>query len=295
MIAIANGDEDAGGHATLSCAAGEGGDNIFCGDFDIGVWDDHEMIFGTAESEHPFSGVDAALVDEFGDGSGTDKGGCCDAGVVKDGFDSGAVALNDIENAVGEAGLLEEFGESEWGEGDLLRGLENEGVAAGDGDGEHPHGNHGGKVEGGDACDHAERESAGVAIDAWADFEEFAGDELWEGAGVFDDFETFFDTGFGFGGELAVFARNEEGEFVDILFDEVFEFEEDLDAVFDREGRPRGESLVGDGDDAIDFGGVAESEVAQNGTVERAGDFAGSVAGDGLAETGDEVGDGRDG
>jgi hypothetical protein len=65
-------------------------------------------------------------------------------------------AVNDIEDTIRQPGLGPQLGELDRGGWILLRRLENEGVPAGDGYWEHPHGHHSGKLNG-VCCDHAQR------------------------------------------------------------------------------------------------------------------------------------------
>ena len=74
------------------------------------------------------------------------------------------VSVHHIQDAVRQTGLGEKFRHAQGGGRDLLGYLEDEAVAAGDGQRKHPHGYHGGEVERGDACAYAERLAHGVAV-----------------------------------------------------------------------------------------------------------------------------------
>ena len=54
------------------------------------------------------------------------------------GVDRLASAVDDVEDALGQTGLFEEFAEEDGGEWDFLTGLEDEGIAAREGEWEHP-------------------------------------------------------------------------------------------------------------------------------------------------------------
>ena len=60
-------------------------------------------------------------------------------------------AVDNVQDTLGEASLLSELCQNHGCAGVPLRGLQNVGVSAGDGQGEHPEGNHGGEVEGADS------------------------------------------------------------------------------------------------------------------------------------------------
>jgi hypothetical protein len=166
------------------------------------------------------------------------------------------VAVDYVEDAVGEAGFFEHLGEEVGGAGVALGGLEDEGVAAGDGDGEHPQGDHGGEVEGGDAGDDAEGLAHGVAVDVGADLlGEFAFEEVGDAGGELDVFEAAGGFAAGVGEDFAVLAIDEGGDFVEAALEDFAEAEEDAGAAERRLCGPVGEGGGGGGDGGVDFGG----------------------------------------
>ena len=139
--------------------------------------------------------------------------------------------------------------------GSRSRGLEDEGVAAGEGDGEHPHGDHGGEVEGRDAGDDAEGLAHGLAVDAGADlFGELAFEEVGDAGGELDDFEAAGGFAAGVGEDFAVLAVEEGGDFVEAALEDLAEAEEDAGAAERRLGGPVGEGCCGGGYGGVDFG-----------------------------------------
>ncbi len=136
-----------------------------------------------------------------------------DVGMFEEAIDGDAISLNDVEDSVGKAGLLHEFGQEERGAGVFLGWLQDEGVAAGDGVGEHPERHHGGEVERGDAGDDAERLAELIDVNAAAGlFGEAALEEVGDAAGEFDVFEAARDFAEGVGQGLAVFEGDEFGD-----------------------------------------------------------------------------------
>ena len=109
--------------------------------------------------------------------------------------------------------------------GSRSRGLHDERIAAGDGDREHPHRHHGGKVERRDAG--ARRRAAGgtrATSTLRADvFGELAFQQLRDAAGEFHDFQTADDFALGVGKHLAVLGRDDGGEPVHVALDELAE------------------------------------------------------------------------
>ena len=74
------------------------------------------------------------------------------------------VAVDHVQYARGEASLLEEFSDEHRCGWIPLGWLEDEGVPAGNGVGEHPHGDHGREVERRDAGHHAKGPAHGVDV-----------------------------------------------------------------------------------------------------------------------------------
>ena len=73
--------------------------------------------------------------------------------MLEDAVDCHLVAVDDVEAAVGKTGLLQQFADEHARRRILLARLEDEGVAARERVGEHPHRDHAGEVERRDAGD----------------------------------------------------------------------------------------------------------------------------------------------
>ena len=80
-----------------------------------------------------------------------------DVRMIEDCVDHLLVAVDDVEDAVGQARFLHQLGEPHRHGRVALGWLEDEGVAARDRHSEHPHRDHCGKVEGSDSGADAER------------------------------------------------------------------------------------------------------------------------------------------
>jgi hypothetical protein len=91
------------------------------------------------------------LVDVMGDVRRADEADGVDQRVGQDGVDRGLVAMDDVQHAGGGARLHHQLAEADRHRRIALRRFEDEGVADGDGDAEHPHRDHGREVERGDA------------------------------------------------------------------------------------------------------------------------------------------------
>ncbi len=120
------------------------------------------------------------------------------------------VPLDHGEHPVGQAGLAEQLGQEERGGGVLLAGLEHEGVAAGQGVGQHPQRDHGREVEGRDAGDHAERLAQRVDVDPRRRLvAEPALQEVGDAAGELHVLEPPGDLAGGVGQHLAVLGGDQ--------------------------------------------------------------------------------------
>ncbi len=148
--------------------------------------------------------------------------------MVEDRVDHFLVALNDLEDAIGQARLLHQFGKAHRHAGVALAGLQNEGVAAGDGDAEHPHRDHRGEVERGDARDDAERLTHRIDVDSGpGPLSVLALEHMRDAAGEFDDFKPALNIALRIRDHLAMFGAEQMGEFVHMLFDQRLKREHD--------------------------------------------------------------------
>ncbi len=278
-MSLADGDGDGDGHAALAGGAVGGADEGVGGLVEVGVGHDDHVVLCAAEGLDALAVFGAGGVDVLGDGRGADEGDGLDGGVREDGVDGGLVAVDDVEDAVGEAGFLEHFGEEDGGGGVALGGLEDEGVAAGEGEREHPERDHGGEVEGRDAGDDAERLAHGPGVDAGADLlGEFALEELADAGGVLDVFEAAHDFALGVGEDFAVLAVEEGGELVHAGLEDVAEAEEDAGAAERRLGGPGGEGGGGGFDGGVELGVGGEGDAglhAAGGGMEDVAEAAG--------------------
>ena len=99
--------------------------------------------------------------------------------------------LDNVNNAIGNTGLLQEIHEDLHGAWDLLSGLHDVGVAKSDAKREHPERAHSGEVEGGNTSAHSQRNSVAVKIDTLSNVaKSLALSEGGEAASVFNNLET---------------------------------------------------------------------------------------------------------
>ena len=118
----------------------------------------------SAWTRFPFA--DPRRVDVLRDRRRADEADRCDVRVLQDRVDRHFVAVHDVEDAVRDAGLVEQLGDEERGGRVLLGRLQDERVAAGDRRRPHPHGHHRREVERRDPRDDPERLADRVDVDA---------------------------------------------------------------------------------------------------------------------------------
>ena len=191
---VAHRDRHRDRHAALAGGAIGGAHQRIRGHVEIGVGQHDGVVLGAAERLHPFAVGAARGIDIFGDRGGADEAHCRDIRVFEDGIDRHLVAMDDAENAFRATGLLEKLGHEIGCGRVLLRRLQDEGVAAGERDREHPHRHHGGEVERRDAGHHAQGLAHGIAVDSGADrLAELALHQMRDAAGELDHFEAAGD------------------------------------------------------------------------------------------------------
>ena len=214
---------------------------------------DDEVVLRAAEGEDALEIRGGALVDDFGDVRGADEADRVDAGMVADRLDDLLAAMHDVEDAVGQTGFAQQFGDAAGAERHLLGRLEDHGVAEGDGVGDRPVGNHVREVERRDGSHDADRVTLDAALDAAADFEHFAGDDLRQRSGELAQLRGFQDLGRAFIEDLPVLLGDQRRELLHVFLEQRFVAIENLHAFFDRNRCPRRLRLARGIDGAIDF------------------------------------------
>jgi hypothetical protein len=251
--------------------------------WEVGVGHDDHVVLGAAQRLHALIVGSARVIDVLGDRGGADEADRRDVRMGEDGVDRLLVAVDDVEHAVGQAGLLHEVGDHQGGRGVLLRGLQDEGVAAGERYREHPHRHHGREVEGRDAGADADRLADRPAVDIRAHvLAELALQELRDAAGELHDLEAADAAALGVAEDLAVLGGDEGGHGVEVGLGQLLELEEDAGALQRRGGGPAGEGGLRRGDRLADLGGAGERHLRRflaGGRVEHVAEAAGRALG----------------
>ena len=239
---IADGEHDRDGHAALAGRAVGGAHRSVCGHVDVGVGQHDHVVLRAAERLDALAVLRPVLVDVAGDRRRADEADTGDVRVLEDRVHGDLVALDDVEDAVRQASLLQQLGHVERSRRILLRRLEHERVAAGDGGRPHPHGHHRGEVERGDAGDDAERLADRVDVDSRCRLlGEAALHERRDAAGELDHLEAALHLSHRVREHLAVLVGEDARDLLAAIMDELADAEEDLRALRQRRRAPGGE------------------------------------------------------
>ena len=193
----------------------------------------------------------------------------------------------DVDDSLGEAGFVDEFGEAEAGHWGLLGELEHDGAAGGERGAELPGGHQQREVPGNDLGGDADgfAKSVGVKIAGEGERERGSGDFGGPAGHVAEHIDGEGDIGdAGDGKRLAVVERFEFGEFLEVLLEQVAELPHQAAALGGLHAGPRAvvEGGAGGADGAVDVLGLSLGNVGH--------DLAGGgvVDGKGLAGRGED-------
>ncbi|MNF76681.1 hypothetical protein D3C84_588010 [compost metagenome] len=185
-----------------------------------------------------------------------------------------AAAMDHLQHALGRAGLDEEFGEAVGGQRVLLGRLEDEGVAAGDGQRKHPQRDHRRKVEGGDADAHAQWLDPAGGVDLARDvFHGLAHHQAGHVGGVLDHLDAAPDITLGIGQGLAGFAGQQLAQLVVVLLEQLLVAQHQPGAFRHRHFAPALEGVLGAGDGGLDLLGGGLGRQGQDFLGRRVGDL----------------------
>ena len=246
----ADGDDHRDGHAALARRAVAGGDGRVGRGGDVGVGQHDHVVLGPAERlARACRGAPPSRRRAGRSGVLPTKETAATSGSVEQRVDRDGVTVDDVEHAVGHAGLAGQLGEEERGRRVPLGGLEHEGVAAGDGVGQHPERDHHREVERRDAGDDAQRLEHGVDVHAGGHLGRVrALEQVRDAAGELDVLEPARHLAGGVAQHLAVLGRDGGGQVGRGPADQVAQAKEDGGAGAERAGAPFGGGLGRRGD-----------------------------------------------
>ena len=173
------------------------------------------MILGTHVALHSLARLRSSAIDVLTTLVTTDEGNSSDIGMGANVCHSLFSTLDNVDNAIGDSGLLQEVHEDLHGTWDLLRGLHDVGVTKCDGKREHPERAHSGEVEGGNTCADTERGPVAVNINTLCHIlKGLPLCERAEAAGVLNDFVASEDITLGVNERFTVLLGDNLDDFV---------------------------------------------------------------------------------
>ena len=249
LFAIADGDQDAQGHAPLPCGSercsGDGVERLLL----VGVWHQDGVILGSQIRLDAFPVFARSIPDVFARGVGPDKGDGLDARVVAQKIDRLGTSVDERDDTCGDTRTGGEFDEHGRRSGITFGRFDEERVTGPDGDRQGPQRDHGRKVEpvrrdrvvvsrawhmqdvSIDAPDpdpysrtdggpYAQRAPPDIRIHIRRHLQLVARQHLWQGAHRVYHLETSEDVPLGVCKRLALFEDDGLGEVVVVLPDE---------------------------------------------------------------------------
>ena len=175
----------------------------------VGIGHHHHVILGAAEGLYPLAVGGTGSIHIAGDRGRADKGDRLHVAVRQQRIDGGLVAVDDVQHAVGQAGLLEQLGQEQRGRRIAFGRFQHIGVAAHDRHRKHPQRHHGREIEWRDAGADADRLAQRVAVDAAADvFGKLGFQQMRGAAGEFDHLDAALQLAVRVRQHLAMFARD---------------------------------------------------------------------------------------
>ncbi len=259
---IADGDHRRHRHAALAGGSVRGADDRLGRKAHVGVGHHDRVVLRTAQRLHSLAVCSTGLVDVFRDRRRSDERHRLDAGMHEDRVDRFLVAVNDVEHAGRKTRLGEQLGEAQRRRRVTLRRLQDERVAARDGDGKHPHRNHRREIERRDARAYTDRLAQRVRVDVGADvLAVFALEQMRNAGRELDDFDASRDRALCVGERLAVLLRDDARDVLLVRVQQLAKAHQHARAPKRRRRAPRGKCSSGRLHRRIDVCPVRERHV----------------------------------
>jgi hypothetical protein len=234
-------------------------------------------FFAPPKALHAFAVRAAAFVDVLRDGGRADKADAGDRVVVEDRVDRFLVTVDDLQDTVGQARLLHQFGQHHRARRVTFRGLQDEGVAADKCRGHFPHRDHGGEVERRDSGSHANGLAHGIHVDTGARaVGVFALQQMRRADAELDHLKAALHVALGVGDGLAVFAAQRLGQLVHVAVQEADEGHHYARTPLRVRGGPADLRARGVGHGGLDLGGGGECHLRLHLTCGRVPDIRGA-------------------
>ena len=231
----------------------------------IGVGHDDHVVLGTAKALAAFAVRGCAAVDILRDGGGADKAHSLHRRAVKDRVNRFLVAIDHLQDTIGQTRLLAQLGQEHRAGGVTLGWLEDHRVARGQGRAHFPQGDHGGKVEGRDARDHAQGLAHGIHVDAGAGtVGEIALEQMRRADAELDHLEAALHIALGIGKGLAMLAADGQRQLIHVAVDQPHKRHHHAGAALGVGRTPSDLGAGGRGDGGVKLGFGGQGNAALN-------------------------------
>ncbi len=221
----------------------------------VGVGHDDHVVLGTAETLRALSGRGGAFIDVLRDRGRADKAHGLDDLAVQDRVNRVLVAVHHLQHAVRQARLLQQLGQHQGHRRVALGRFQDHRVTGGQGGAHFPQRDHGGKVEGRDARDHAQGLAHGIHVDAGTGaVGELTLQQVGRADAELDHLQAALDVALGVGEGLAVFGRQRLGQLVHVAVDQADKGHHHAGAALRVGGAPCDLGLGGAGDGIVHLG-----------------------------------------
>ena len=282
---VADGHDHRDRHAALTGGSVGGGNRRVGRHVEVRVGQHHHVVLGTAQRLHALPVGRTRRVDVLRDGCGSDETDRPDARVLEQAVHHDLVAVDHVEDAIGQARLLQELRDVHRCPRILLGRLQDERVPARDGVGEHPHGHHGREVERRDARHHPKRLTDREDVHAGGRLlRESTLQQVRDAGRELDVLQAARHLAHGVGEHLAVLLGDEPRDVLAMLMQRLADPEQDVGPFRQRRPAPAGERLLRGRDGGVHLAGAREVDLVRlpaRGRVEH-GAGAPGLAGDGL-------------
>ena len=185
------------------------------------------MVLGGAEGLYALAVGAGGLVDILRHAGGADEAHRRNTRVSVQLLSIFIAAVHDVKHAVRQTGLFQQLCQTHSGRRRQRGRLEDEAVAAGQRQREHPHRHHRREVERGDPGHHAQGLHQRIAVDAGADVRGvFAFNQVRDPAGEFDHFHAAGQLAQRIRPHFTVLADDDPGQLFHVLLQQHFEVEQ---------------------------------------------------------------------
>ena len=223
------------------------------------------MVLGPGQGLHPFSVRGGRRIDGPGDGRRADEADGAHVRVREQSLHLLPAAVDHLHQPVRGAGLGQQLHQPVGDRRVLLRGLQHERVAAGDGQREHPQRHHGREVERRDARAHPDGLNEAVGVDAPGDvLDRLAHHQRGDAAGVLHHLDAAPDLAPRIVPGLAGVPAQEPGDVVLVLLQNVLVGEQQPRPLRRRHVAPRPEGRLRPLHRAVHLAGGGEGHLADH-------------------------------